>query len=102
VRLVDAPEGIETLLPNVKVTADADTVLLFVKSAASLFRQLDRFAKSRRLWVAWPKKASRLASDLSFPRIQDACGSLGLVAYKTCSVDQTWSAAAIAPRRRGV
>jgi CheY-like chemotaxis protein len=100
VRLVGAPDGFIDLLPGVRASDESETVLLFVRSAAALGRDLSRFADTRRLWVLWPKKASGIRCDLTLPRIHEACGALGLVAYKTCSVDETWSGAAVA-RRRG-
>jgi hypothetical protein len=98
VRLVGAPEGFLEFLPGVRAAKESDTVLLFVRSAAALGRDLGRFAKARRLWVLWPKRASGVACDVTLPVIHEACGALGLVAYKTCSVDATWSAAAVSPR----
>jgi hypothetical protein len=44
------------------------------------------------LWVSWPKKKSRIASDLDFNKVQ-ALGLLnGLVDCKVCAVDEDWSA----------
>jgi hypothetical protein len=106
VALVGAPEGFEaTLAPlpsGAKIARDGDVVLLFARSAAGLERSLPRYAtlpKGRALWILWPKRAARVAGDLSLPGIQNACAPLGLVAYKTCSVDETWSAAAVSRRR---
>jgi hypothetical protein len=105
VSLIGAPEGFESHLPGAAVrrSRDGEVVLLFVKSAAALGRELPRLATAppRALWVLWPKRASRAAGDLSLPGIHDACAPLGLVAYKTCSVDDTWSAAAVSRRRSG-
>jgi CheY-like chemotaxis protein len=103
VSLIGAPEGFEAALGGARVTRsrDGDVVLLFARTAAAIGRELPALAKMlpRRLWVLWPKRTSRAAGDLSLPRIHDACAPLGLVAYKTCSVDATWSAAAVSRRR---
>ena len=104
VALVGAPDGFEQKLGGATATRgrDGDVVLLFTRSVAALGRELPRFANPvarRALWVLWSKRSSQSASDLSFPLIQQACEPLGLVAYKTCSVDETWSAAAVSPRR---
>jgi hypothetical protein len=104
VSLIGAPEGFEGVLGGARATRsrDGDVVLLFARTAAAIGRDLPKLARilpSRRLWVVWPKRTSRAAGDLSLPQIHDACAPLGLVAYKTCSVDATWSAAAVSLRR---
>jgi hypothetical protein len=108
VALIGAPEGFDATLTPLPSGArfappgEGDVVLLFARSSAGLERSLPRFAalpKGRALWVLWPKRAARAAGDLSLPKIQNACAPLGLVAYKTCSVDRTWSAAAVSRRR---
>jgi CheY-like chemotaxis protein len=80
---------------------DADVVLLFAKTLAGLARDMRGFAelpRGRALWVVWPKRTSRAAGEVSMARIHEVCEPLGLVAYKTCAVDETWSAAAVARR----
>jgi len=44
------------------------------------------------LWVAWPKKAARLETDLDFEAVQSAGLAAGLVDNKSCSIDETWQA----------
>ena len=44
------------------------------------------------LWVAWPKKASKLETDLDFHAVQGAGLALGLVDNKSASIDETWQA----------
>lgn len=81
---------------------DADVVLVFAKTVATLGREMRTFAdlpRGRALWVVWPKRTSRAAAEVSMARIHEICAPLGLVAYKTCAVDETWSAAAVAKRR---
>lgn len=82
---------------------DADVVLLFVRTVAMLARELRGFAelaKSRSLWVLWQKQASKSAGDVTFARINELCAPLGLVGYKACAVDATWSAVAVARRKQ--
>jgi len=81
---------------------DADVVLLFVKTVATLARELRGFAElpaRRALWVLWQKRASKAAGDVTMARINEVCAPLGLVGYKACAVDATWSAVAVARRR---
>jgi hypothetical protein len=44
------------------------------------------------LWVAWPKKAARLDTDLDFAAVQEVGLSQGLVDNKSASIDETWQA----------
>jgi hypothetical protein len=44
------------------------------------------------LWIAWPKKASKLETDLSFDVVQETGLSHGLVDNKSCSIDESWQA----------
>ena len=44
------------------------------------------------LWVAWPKKASKLETDLDFHAVQGAGLALGLVDNKSASIDDSWQA----------
>ena len=43
------------------------------------------------LWVAWPKKTSGVATDLSFDRVQRVGLDCGLVDNKVAAIDDTWS-----------
>ena len=44
------------------------------------------------LWVAWPKKASKLETDLDFDAVQGAGLAAGLVDNKSCAIDADWQA----------
>jgi hypothetical protein len=44
------------------------------------------------LWVAWPKKAAKLETDLDFDVVQSAGLGAGLVDNKSCSIDESWQA----------
>jgi hypothetical protein len=44
------------------------------------------------LWIAWPKKASRIETDLDFDAVQRIALEAGLVDNKSCSVDEDWQA----------
>ena len=43
------------------------------------------------VWVSWPKKASRVPTDITEDVIRDVALPLGLVDVKVCAVDETWS-----------
>ena len=43
------------------------------------------------LWIAWPKKSSGVATDLSQVVVRKVGMASGLVDYKVCSIDATWT-----------
>ena len=98
--VLGAPDGFElgalpagaTLLPRVR--APLDVALLFVTRRVELDRRFPRLAHALdpagRLWVAWPKKASTVATDLSFGSVQAAGLGAGLVDNKSASIDQVF------------
>lgn len=74
----------------------ADVLVYFTTSAAELQR---RFAALKRtlapadgLWIAWPKKASKLETDLDFDTVQRIGLHAGLVDNKSAAVDEDWQA----------
>jgi hypothetical protein len=105
VALLHPPEGFQ--LPGViprKQVGEADVVMVFCRTAVALGLQLPALAammrKGRRVWVLWPKKTSAMESDLTMPRIRQMASPFGLVDYKVCAVDATWSAMTLGKRRR--
>jgi len=111
VALVGAPQGFEAILGPLpdgacirKQTGEADVVLLFFKAAAALGRELPKLPglmrKGRKLWILWPKQASAQAGDLTMVRIREMSAPFGLVDYKVCAVDATWSGMVLGLRRR--
>jgi hypothetical protein len=44
------------------------------------------------LWIAWPKKASRIETDLDFDAVQQIGLDAGLVDNKSCAIDEDWQA----------
>jgi hypothetical protein len=51
------------------------------------------------LWVAWPKEASRVDTDLSDNHVRACALQRGLVDNKVCAVDETWSALRVVWRK---
>ena len=78
------------------VRAPADVILFFTAKATDLDRRFDKLATALSdaggLWVAWPKKASSIPSDLSFEIVQERGLEAGLVDNKSCSIDDDWQA----------
>ena len=49
------------------------------------------FADRGRLWIVWPKKASGIVTDLSQTAVRRLGLTAGLMDYKVCSIDGTWT-----------
>lgn len=102
VRVIGAPEGFErTLAPlpaGVRLATRAvrglDVVVMFVTREAELRRRFAGLARSLdpagRLWVGWPKKASRIRTDLDFAAVQRIGLDAGLVDNKSGSLTEAY------------
>ena len=59
---------------------------------APLLSQLrERLAPDGILWVSWPKKSSKVETDITEDRIRQEALPLGFVDVKVCAIDETWS-----------
>jgi hypothetical protein len=106
VALVGAPEGFAASLGPLPAGASlgghrtADLAVWFVRSSADLRPdRIDRLADGRPLWIAWPKKASGVRTDLNENVVRDAGLARGLVDTKVCAIDETWSGLLFRRRR---
>jgi hypothetical protein len=74
----------------------AGVVVFFTTSQEDLERRFDGLKATLDpadgLWVAWPKKAAKIESDLSFDAVQRIGLEHGLVDNKSCSIDESWQA----------
>jgi hypothetical protein len=72
-----------------------DMVHVFAMESKGLAEKLRRYRESiapdGMIWVSWPKKSSRLPSDLTDVVVRDTALPLGLVDIKVCAIDETWS-----------
>ena len=74
----------------------------FVRSVDDLRRGIGRVSArlgAATLWVAWPKQASGVATDLKMQIIREVAMDAGLVDFKTCAIDATWSGLAFVRRK---
>jgi hypothetical protein len=78
-----------------KPGADLDMIHLFTDKAKDLAAKLKRYLKKINpagvIWVSWPKKASKRATDLTEDVIRELALPMGLVDVKVCAVDEVWS-----------
>jgi hypothetical protein len=109
--LLDAPRTYRELLSPLPAAVrfasqpdkQTDVVHLFVTARSDLARQLRRLLTVLRpdaaLWVSWPKKASRVSTDVTEDVIREEALPLGLVDVKVCAVDETWSGLKLVVRK---
>ena len=71
-------------------------LVFFTTSKAELERRFadlkSSLAPADGLWIAWPKKASKIETDLSFETVQQIGLDGGLVDNKSASIDESWQA----------
>lgn len=72
-----------------------DFIQFFIKECATLEAQFPHLksllAKTGMLWISWPKKSSKIPSDLDENIIRETGLQNGLVDVKVCAVDENWS-----------
>jgi len=103
VGLIGAPERfadvLEPLPDDVTLHTQArgnfDLIVFFTHREAELYRRFEPLARrmvaNGGLWIGWPKKASKVPTDLSFDVVQTIGLAAGLVDNKVCAIDDTYS-----------
>ena len=90
--LAPMPAGVEF---QARVSKTADLVHFFTTSKAELAKSLVAWLKvlgpDAVIWVSWPKKTSKVATDITEDTIRAVALPMGLVDIKVCAVDETWS-----------
>lgn len=98
-RPINYLELISPLPENVKVNGrlsqNLDMIHFFTKSRAELTANIEKFMgrikQNGMIWVSWPKKASKVPTDVTEDVIREIILPLGLVDVKVCAVDPIWS-----------
>ncbi len=111
--LIAAPEGFDATLgelpPGVRVrrrlgAQPFDVVVAFFKDRAGLEARLPALAAALDpaggLWIAWPKRASGVATDLTDDVVRTLGLATGLVDNKVCAIDPVWSGLRLVYRLR--
>ncbi len=101
--LGELPEGVK-----LKKRADGacDLIIWFVRMRAELYDRIKEMAEltgdagAGGLWIAWPKRASGVASDMTQNVVRETGLASGLVDYKVCAIDATWAGLKFARRKR--
>jgi hypothetical protein len=111
VALVGAPTDFEKILGKLpqgaivkrRARGARRLTLWFPKDRKDLRHRIDKmgaFADRGGLWIVWPKKASGVKSDLSQVVVREIGLAAGLVDYKVCSIDPTWTGLRFTIRKR--
>ena len=98
--LVDLPGGV-TLVASAEPPVQA--AHLFVTERASLEAQLltlrPLLEQAGFIWISWPKRASRVPTDITEDTIRDVALPMGYVDVKVCAVSEVWSGLKLVIRR---
>ena len=101
VALLGAPESLALpeLPEDVRIVrragGQADVFVSFHVARADFARRLPSLRAMMRpaagLWIAWPKRASKVATDMTEDVVREVALPTGLVDNKVCAIDETWS-----------
>ncbi len=103
VAVVDGPAELPTLLGELPdgvvlghgISPAADIVMLFVTERSRLEAELpaaaDAIFPNGSIWVAWPKKASKVPTDITEDVIREVVLPVRLVDNKVCAISEVWS-----------
>jgi hypothetical protein len=100
--LVDAPDSFEKTLGKLprgatlrrQYRGKRDMTIWFARSRKALEARVERMtplAADGGLWIAWPKKSSSMASDLTQAIVRKLGIGAGMVDFKVCAIDATWA-----------
>lgn len=98
---------IAPLPPDVTIlsrpAAEVDMIHVFSQSRADLTAAVETFVAHIRqngmIWISWPKKSSRVPTDITEDVIREIILPLGLVDVKVCAVDDVWSGLKVVIRK---
>jgi len=111
VAVVGAPPGFAALLAplpkgarlQAEASANAQRFVWFVKTPREVQMALDRLTgllTTQVAWLAWPKKTSGVSTAVDGNVVREAGLAAGLVDFKVCRIDATWSGLAFKRRRQ--
>jgi len=90
--LGELPDGVEV---KRRAGGKADVIVSFHTSRAELERRLPALRAlmepAAGLWIAWPKRASKVPTDITEDVLREIALPTGLVDNKVCAIDATWS-----------
>ena len=88
-------DGLPVGVEFTQLGGPTDIVMLFVTERAVLEAKMpsaaDAIFPGGAIWVAWPKKASKVITDITEDTVRDVVLPMGLVDNKVCAIDEVWS-----------
>ena len=97
---LDAPQSVRFVT---KLSGDVDLVQIFTARRAQLADALTRYrqtlAPDAIVWVSWPKKSSKVPTDITEDTVREVALPLGFVDVKVCAVDEVWSGLKLVVRK---
>lgn len=113
VALLNAPTGFDGILGHLPdgtsvqhslaAAAPLDVIVAFSTERSKLASRLApmrrRMTQAGGLWIAWPKRVSKVATDITEDVVRDVALPTGLVDNKVCAIDTTWSGLRLVIRR---
>ena len=98
--LGDLPDGVTV---HTRLRGPLDVIVFFTVRRGDLERRIERLKAALdpagRLWIAWPKRASKVDTDMTEDVVRDVALPLGLVDNKVAAIDDTWSGLQLVIRR---
>jgi hypothetical protein len=107
VAVLGAPHGFAEQLAGATISGRLqgrfELIVVFATSERALQQRLPALLAAReqhgKIWIAWPKRSSGVASDLDDKVVRETLLATGLVDNKVCAIDATWSGLRFAARR---
>jgi hypothetical protein len=86
------PEGVRM---TTSIGTSPDVVVIFADRRARLQRRVEQAAEAifpnGSIWVSWPKRSSKVATDITEDVVREVALPLGLVDTKVCAISEVWS-----------
>lgn len=95
------PDGAQQMK---RITINLDFIHYFSASRKELVNFIPKAMQSIKsdgaIWISWPKKSSKIKSDITEDVVREVALPIGLVDIKVCAVDETWSGLKLVIRKK--
>lgn len=98
--LAPLPDGVRV---RTSARGRADAIVFFTRERRGLERRIESLARmafpAGGVWVCWPKRASKVPTDMTEDVVREIVFPLGMVDVKVAAIDETWSGLRVVHRR---